>query len=104
MLINIYLFRDIRVPSGWAVTRIQKSKLEVHFKHKRTIVRVSSSEVMVHGQMSGICWHSSSMSSQFGGRFSDFCGIYIIFKFNTNIEIEKGMTVLGANFQKFGCE
>ena len=33
-----------------------------------------------------------------------FFGIYIIFKDNMDIEIEKAITVLGLNFQKFGCE
>ena len=71
-----------------------------------TTVRVSFSEVMVHGQLRGICWHSSSMSSQLGVRFSDFCGLYSLFKFSMEITIEQRMilvasTVLGLSFQKF---
>ena len=74
-----------------------------------TTVRVSFSEVMVHGQFSGIRWHSSSILSHFGARFTSFCGIYSLFKINKNFEIKKGMilvtiTILGLNFQRFGCE
>ena len=72
--------------------------------HVMTTVKVSLPEVMVHGQFSGICWHSLSMSFQFGGRFSDFSGIYNLFKFSTSIEIGKGIITLGINFQRFGCE
>ena len=67
-------------------------------------VRVSFPELMVHGQFIGICLHSSLMSSQLGRRFSDFCGIYNLFKFNMNVEIEIGITVLRLNFEKFDCE
>ena len=69
-----------------------------------TTARVSFPEVIVQGQFNGIRWHSSSMSSQSGGRFSDFCGIYNLFRFNMNIEIGKEITVLGLNFQKFDCD
>ena len=69
-----------------------------------TTVKVSVPEVMVHGQFSGMCWHSSSISSQSGGVFSRFCGIYNVFKFDISISILKRTAVLGLNFQKFGCE
>ena len=79
-------------------------KLKVRFKHVMTTFKVSFPVVMVHGQFNGICWHSSSISSQFGGLFSRFCGIYNVFKFDINIKIIKRTAVLGLNFQKFGCE
>ena len=37
--------------------------------------RVPSLQEMVHGHASEICSQSSLISSQFGGRFSKFCGI-----------------------------
>ena len=54
-----------------------------------TTVKVSVPEVMVHGQFSGICWHSLSIPSQFGGVFSRFCGIYNVFNFNISVNIIK---------------
>ena len=73
-----------------------------------TTVKVSFPEVMVHGQFNGICWLSSSMASQLGGRFADFCGIYSLVKFSMEITIKQGMilvafTVLRLSFQMFGC-
>ena len=103
LLISI-CFEILGFPSGWVVTFIQKSLLKVHLKQVTTTVRVSFPEVMVNGQFNGICWHSPSMSSHLGGRCSDFCGIYNLFRFNISIEIERGVTVLGLNFQKFDCD
>ena len=86
-------------PSGYAVTLIQKSQLKVHFMHVLTTVRLSFPEVMVHRQFSGICWHSSSMSSQFGGILSEFCGIYSVLKFNIIKKITQRITIVDSNFR-----
>ena len=62
------------LPSEWTVTLIQKSWLKVHSKLVMMNSRVPSLQGMVHGQASEICSQSSLISSQFGGRFSKFCG------------------------------
>ena len=49
--------------------------------------RVPSLQVMVHGQASGICWHSSLIASQSGGRFSKFCGIQLLRIWNVDIPL-----------------
>ena len=67
--------------------------------HVITTVRLSFPEVIVHRHFSGICWHSSSISSQFGGRLSVFCGIYNVFKISNSIGIGKGIMTLKSIFR-----
>ena len=74
-----------------------------------TTFKVLSSEVMVHAQFSGKCWHSSLYhsnvveDSHFFVAFNVHLNLTLIYRIEEELVLAT-ITVLVFNFQRFDCE